>query len=351
MKVKTDELRAAFKIVDNVPVNLILESSQFLKIHQEGDKLTLSLTGALQAEASISGQSQGGKWSAYVDRKVFRSFISTASDPEIELFYKDKLTMKSGQRLELALHAAITGYESWAPKSSFDLEDDQKSFIRMAVKYLPNIAGTENCEAIWFDKERIVVTDKIFMIELRGSAVKQSFILPPDVARFLASSPEKIAVDKIGVGAAISNGFIFQPKSSYLDTYPIDSIKAILAEGAKAPTTIKFKADEFSSALKIALQFIPNKSDGVSIESKDKTVSMTVDTGSGKFQKSVKCTNGTGTLSGPIKIPSQKLVPWLEYAGSAELEYARIATSKLSNVSVFRFTDSTRKNSLIVADL
>src|SRR5215469_13000305 len=162
MIVKTDELRAAFKIVDNVPINLALESSQYLKIRQEGNKITLSMTGALQAEASISGQSQGGKWTAYVDRKTFRSFMSTASEPEVELFYKDKLTMKSGQRLELALHATVTGYESWSPKSAFDLEDDQTAFIRMAVKYLPNIAGTEECEAVYFDKDRIIVTDKIF---------------------------------------------------------------------------------------------------------------------------------------------------------------------------------------------
>lgn len=350
MKVKTDELRAALKIIDNVPMNLVLESSQFVKLHQEASKLTLSMTGALQAEASITGQSQGGKWTAYVDRKTFKSFISTASDPDIELFYKDKLTMKSGQRLELALHAAITGYESWSPKSSFDLEDDQKSFLRMAVKYLPNIAGTENCEAIWFDKERIIVTDKIFMIEVTGSLVKNNFLLPPDVARFLSSTPEKIAIDKTGVGAALSNGFIYQAKSSQLDTYPIDTIRSVLIDGAKSPTMFKVKADEFSSALKIAIQFIPDKSEGVTIQSKDQSILMTVDSNSSKFQRTVKSTV-SGNLQTPVSIPARKLCHWLDYAGPHELEYARISTAKISNVSVFRFTDKTRKNILIVADL
>lgn len=350
MKVKTDELRAAFKVIDNVPLNLVLESSQYVKIQQNVNKLTLSMTGALQAEATIDGQSQGGKWTAYVDRKTLRSFISTASDPEVELFYKEKLTLKSGQRLELALHGVITGYESWVPKSSFSLEDDQKSFLRMAVKYLPNIAGTENCEAVWFDKERIIVTDKIFMIQVSGSAVKSNFLLPPDVARFLASTPEKIAVDKTGVGAALSNGFIYQAKSSHLDTYPIDSIKDVLDAGSKSPTLFKVKADEFSSTLKIAIQFIPDKSEGVSIESKDKSVQMTVDTSSGKFQRSVKASN-IGAVTTPVSIPARKLCHWLDFAGSAELEYARISTAKISNVSVFRFADGTRRNILIVADL
>lgn len=350
MKVKTEDLRAAYKLVDNVPINLVLESSQFVRIGQDKDNLTLSMTGALQAGATLTGQSQGGKWTAYVDRKTLRSFISTASDPEIEIFYKDKLTMKSGQRIELALHGAITGYESWTPKSAFDLEDDQKSFIRMAVKYLPNIAGTENCEAIWFDKERIIVTDKIFMVELQGSSVKQSFLMPPDIARFLASTPEKIAVDKIGVGVSAANGFVFQTKSSALDTYPIDSIKAILAEGAKSKTIFKVKADELSSALKIATQFIPDKSDGVTIESKDKSLLLTVATSTGKFQKAVKIV-ATSTLANPAKIPAQKLCYWLDYAGSSELSYSRISTAQLSNISVFQFTESNRKNTLIVADL
>jgi hypothetical protein len=350
MKVKTDELRTAMRVVDNVPINLILESSQFVRIKQDGDKLTLSMTGALQAEATIGCVSQGGKWTAFVDRKIFKSFISTASDPEIEIFYKDKLTMKSGQRLDLALHAAITGYESWSPKSAFDLEDDQKSFLCMAVKYLPNIAGTENCEAIWFDKERIIVTDKIFMIEVQGSTVKQSFLLPPDVARFLASTPEKIAVDKVGVGVSISNGFLYQPKSSALDTYPIDAIKAILAEGSKAPYIFKLKADELANALKVSTQFIPDKTEGVSIQTNSGVLGITVDTGSGKFQKTVKI-SGTGTLASPVKIPAGKLISWLDYAGASELEYARISTAKISLISVFRFTDSSRKNCLIVADL
>lgn len=349
MKIKTDELRSAFKIVDNVPINLILESSQYVKVCQDKDKLTLSMTGALQAEASLTGISQGGKWTAYVDRKTLKSFIATASEPEIELFYKDKLTLKSGQRLELALHTAITGYESWSPKSAFDLEDDQKAFLRMAVRYLPNIAGTESCEAVSFDKERIIVTDKIFMIEMQGSNVKQSFLLPPDVARFLASTPEKIAVDKVGVGASMSNGFIYQTRSSHLDTYPIDSIKTVLAEGSKSPTIFKVKADEFANALKVASQFIPDKSEGVAIELKDKSVVMTVDTSTGKFQKSVKCI-GSGSLAS-VNIPARKLLPWIEYAESNEIEYARISTTKISNVSVFRFSDNGRKNSLIVADL
>lgn len=347
MKVKTDELRSAFKVTDCVPISEVLESSQYLKIRQDGDKLILSMTGIVQTEASVKGQSQGGKWTAYIDRKIFKTFISTASEPETELFYKDKLTLKSGQRLELALHSQISGYESWAPKSSFDLTDEQRSFLKMAAKYLPTTAGTESCEAVCFDKDRILVTDTIYMIEIKGSIVKTNFKMPPEIVKFLNGTSEKVVVERTGVGLALSNGFLYQSLSSNLDNYPFDACVNVLTIGSKATTILKFKADEFAEALKIACQFTPDKTSAVAIETKDKSIIMTTVTNTGKFQRSVKA---TGTLTDSVNLRAHKLIPWLEYATDNEIEYSRIDLNKAS-ASVFTFTNNKCENTLVIADL
>lgn len=346
MKVKTDELRDAFKVCDFVPLNTVLETSQYLKIRQDGNKLTLSMTGVLQAEASVTGQSTGGKWSAYVDRKIFKTFISTSKDAETELFYKDKLTLKCGQRLEQALHAQISGYESWTPKSSFDLTDEQKAFVKMGVKYLPNMAGIEHCEAIWFDKERTLVTDTISMIDMvYPTPAKSSFVLPPDIARFISGTPEKIAVEKGGVGVALPNGFVYQPLSSSLDNYPFDKCKEVLVDGSKAKTLLKFKADEFLDVLKVACQFLPDKASAVTISVKNNNLSMGASTNSGLFQKGVKV---SGAIQGEINLRGPRLISWFEYASDNEVEYARVDSI---NASVFRFVSNKHKNTLVIADL
>ena len=105
MKLSTEDFRTAFKLIDAVPISPVLESSQYARIRQDGNTLSMTLTGALWAEATATGVSQGGKATAYVDRRLVKTFLGTASDADTEvLFAKDKLTMKSGQRLELCTH-------------------------------------------------------------------------------------------------------------------------------------------------------------------------------------------------------------------------------------------------------
>jgi hypothetical protein len=356
MKLQTEDLKTAFKICDFVPQNPVLESSLFLRLKQNGNNLTLSLTGSLWAEAAITGIAQGGKWVAFVDRKVFKTFINTASEPEIEIFYKDKLILKSGQRLELALHTPISGYESWAPKTTFSLTDDQKVMLKTSVKYLPNSAGKENVDCIYFGKDLLLVTDTILLMGVTGSVNKTDFFLLPDVARFLVNHDSEIAIDKNGIGASITNGFVFQPRSAKLDSYPASALQNWISEANKASVLVKVLASELLTVLRIASQFIPDKTEAVNIESKDKNLIITVDTNTGKFQRSIPII-GASKLDTTIKLPAKSIIPWLEYAVSlhddCELEYTKLSSSqgKTVNASVFRFKDDVRVNTLIVADL
>src|SRR6266404_6284303 len=139
MKLKLEEFKQAFDVCDYVQSSPVADSSQFVRLKREESKLTLSLTGMLYAEATVKC-AESGKWTAFIDRRALRAFLNTSKSTEIEFFYKDKLILKTDQRLEVAPRSVITGYETWTPKNLFDLEPDQAKILKTAMRYLPHMA-------------------------------------------------------------------------------------------------------------------------------------------------------------------------------------------------------------------
>ncbi len=346
MKVKTEDLKAAFATVDNVAVNPVLETSQFVRIRQDGNKLSLALTGSLWSEASLPGVTTGGKWTEYADRRLVKAFLSSCSSKEVDVFFKpkEKLTFKADQRLEIASHAAVPGYESWEPKSPFALTTEQKSVLVTAVKYLPiNMAGTENMNGVWFGKDVTIATDSISMLGFYGVPSKSDFVLPADAAMFLSANDAKVSVDDDGVGAVMSSGYVYQARSTQLDAYPHAAARAQLDAGLKVKPMLSLAASDLLNVLRIASQFMFDKGESCRIEMQGKDLLVTVDMAAGKFQRTVKV---AGALAMPVDVAAKRIMPWLEYAGSTHVEYA-----KLTNCSMLRFTDGKRRNVLLVADV
>lgn len=347
MKVNTKEFQDAFSIVDSVPVNAVMESSQNVQLKRDKNGIDLFMSGVLWAQAHIAN-TETGAWSAFVDRRILKTFINTASKDETEIFFaKDKLTLRSGQTVELANKNLITGYEKWAPKSVFELESDQKHMLRTAVKYLPKLPGTEHFNAVYFGKDVIISTDSLAMMFTIGSKVNPSFFMPPDIARFIATNPSKIGIDKNGVGAVSSHGNVFQPRSSSLDSYPVDKIQEHIEKASQSSVLTKFPADAFLDAIRAASQFL-FESESAQIESGKNCITVSASSSLGKFSRSVKA-GGTGKIPASVNIKPKLIVPWLEFASgfdSCEIEYI-----KTDDGSVFRFTEDSRCQGLIVSDI
>jgi hypothetical protein len=342
MKLKLDDVRAAFAVVDNVKPSPVADSSLFIRLRPNGNKLSMSATGTLWAGAEAVAQDVGGKWIAWVDRRVLKPFLDTAKGPDIEFFYKDELIIKSGQRLEVALHTPISGYESWNPKSSFDLPDEQKTLLATLNKYLPIQAGTENVAAVWFAKEYGIVSTDTIVIAASLVACDKDFFLPPEVAELVTGSA-KLAVDKTGVGAKIGPGFVYQPLSSELDNYPKDAIKDQIKIGLDAPAAFKVSASILKELLSIANQFLIEKNEVLIIEPTKSGFNAKVDLAVGKFQRSVTC---KCSLTDLTRWPVKRLLPWMEYAGADEVEFAKPQDS-----GAFRFERDGFKHVLMFADL
>jgi hypothetical protein len=347
MKVKLEDLKAAYAVIDNVAVNPVLETSQYVRLRQDGNKLSLALTGSLWSEASLTGVTTGGKWTEYADRRLMKAFLSSCSAKEVDVFFKpkEKLTFKADQRLEVASHAPVPGYESWSPSSPFALTADQRTTLAIAVKYLPmNMAGTENMNGVWFGKDMVIATDSISMLGFYGLASKATYVVPAETAVFLSSNDAKVSVDDNGVGAAITNfGYVYQPRSTQLDSYPHAAARAQLDAGLKVKPMLSLAADALLGVLRIASGFIFDKSEACRIEMAGKDLLVTVDMAAGKFQRTVKV---AGALPMPVDLAVKRVMPWLEHAGDKNIEY-----TKLANCSMLRFTDGKRRSVLLVADV
>lgn len=346
MKISTDDLRNAFAIVDAVPPLATAESSQYVRIKQAGKLTSLALTGSMWAEAELTGKDEGGKWTAYADRRALKAFLSTAS-AETEIFTKDKLTLKSGQRLEVPHHATITGYESWQPSKSLVLSDEQAESIKVAAKYLPTVAGMETVEAIAAGKKGIFATDTLFLLHSSSEFATENFV-PSGIAGVFATLGGKLASDKSGTGIVVGPGRIFQPRSADLDNYPMDTFAAMVIDAKKAKTEVKFLASDLLDVIRIGVQFLFEKAEAAKIESVGKGLTLTIELPSGKFQRSFAA---EGTLSAIGAWQIKRLVPWLESAASknARIECARMKTQ--AETTVLRYASGKTNHALIFADL
>ena len=348
MKIKTTELRDAFRICDNVPINLVLNSSTNVRLKQVDSKLTLSMTGILGCDVTVNGISQGGKWTAFVERDIFKKFLSTAAEDEIELFHKDKLVLKSGQRLELALPAVISGYGSWNFKVGAVYSEDILRFLKTAVRYIPVQSGTEKIQAVAFNKEALIVTDSARIMCLIGHQTNE-YMLPPEIIKVITTIDDaKVSVEKTGIGVTLNNGCVFQSFSDELKNFPQDKLLAHIKEADKAPEKFTFNCSEFLEHLKVAGQFLKDKSDPVVIEEKDKTLTMTVVTASGKFQRTMKLLSSSNAPD-KYSINAEKVLPWIQYISSIE-DNAKVVFSRINKASVFKFVTKTYRNMLLTVD-
>ncbi len=62
MKIRLEDLKAAFAVVDAVAATPVAESSQFVRLDNDGVSLKLTMTGLLWAESKVPMIDAKGKW-------------------------------------------------------------------------------------------------------------------------------------------------------------------------------------------------------------------------------------------------------------------------------------------------
>jgi hypothetical protein len=350
MKIPAKELQAAFDVCSVTPSDPVLESSQFIRISQDVKQLRLALTGALWTEATATATEGKGRWTTYVDRRALKAFLAATKSKEVELFYKDKLTLKGHNRLELAAHPHINGYEHWEPKQQFDLSKEIKDIITVSAKYIPEKPTMlPDVAAINFKMGYgILATDTLYLCGFFGVPIPADCYIPLTLAKFIADSPNgKLAVDSDGVGLALGHGYAYEPVSARLSKYPLKGCQAQLDSARKLPALATVEAEPLLAALKAAVPFLLDKAEVGTVAAQDKVVRLTVPLAKGKFEQAIPLTV-RGALP-EVKWVLKKAIPFVEFI--AERKNALLQIAKPPGALVLRYTEGKKQYVYLSADL
>lgn len=332
MKVKLDEIKSAFDLVNVVPAELITESSQFVRITQRKRILTLALTGTIRAEAHASSDVDGD-WVAYADRRAMAAFMATASGTDVDVVATDKkLTLRAGQRLEVAAHAEVPGYESWTPGKAEAMADWVPTAL-LAAKYLPATPGAEHVGAVaLLQGVGVVATDTLFVMADQTAKPKRDIMIPSSLMGAL-SAESAISEANGATGLVTKIGWVCQPVSVDLERFPRARLCEIIDQAKKAKTQVRVAAAELHAAVSTASQFLFDKAEAIDVVpgKTESAIAVSVDTGTGAFTKALRV---NGALKSSMVWSAKRLLPWL--AAMAAQEKAVLEIAQLPGMFVLR---------------
>jgi hypothetical protein len=349
MKLKTDEVRATFAMVDAVPAMPAVESSQFVRMAHQGKVLTLSLSGMLWAQASLK-TGDDGKWQFFADRRVLKAFLATAKGTEIDFACKGtQLVLKAGQTLDIPSHADVAGYERWTSARTFTLPDEWLAALETLVRYCPNIPGMEHVDAVSFEKGwGAVSTDTMVMAAVLDDKAVWTLLMPSGVAGLIKQFPgAKLCADKTGFGVVTGAGWVYQPMNDSLKKFPMAKIKQTVEDAAKVKPVATMLVSDLSAALTDAVAFLLDANESAQVTVGKDALLVTVDVHGGKFQRTVKAT-GSGTQAA-VRWPVKQLQAWLAYLSSVKSD-AEIGYAKEPGMNILLCKLGERQTVLVFAD-
>ena len=362
MKLKLEDLRAAFAIVDTVAPNPAAEASQFIRLSVGGGNLTLSLSGILWSSASLP-LPEKLEWEFYADRRVLKSWLSTARKDEIDIACKDgKLSMRCGQSLDIPTHDLVAGYEQWQAGKTFSFPEEWQSILDSLRNYCPAPGtGMEHVECCWFQKDwGAMATDLNVVAVVLDEKTPWTLMLPTAMAGVIKQFPAaKLCADThkvdhpftgkpeavYGFGAVVPGGWIYQVLDDALKRYPSTGIKdRIAAAIAVVDPLASAKVQDLSDAMQACSEFLLDGNETAMATPANGSLMIAVDVHGGKFQRRVlaNCKAAEG-----IRWPVKQIAPWLQFcSGRAEsVEWVR-----LKEASALRCSGDGQTYVLVFAD-
>ena len=353
MNITLEDIQKQFAVIDTVPVNPAMESSQFVRMYFTPNALSLSLTGSMWARAMVAPiqPATEDKIAFYADRRVLKAFLSTAGVPANELKIavsasKMDLTC-GGQRLSLPNHAQISGYETWKPGATFTLPDESLKALPILARYCSTIPGLERVGAIRFVKDYGVIASDTVFLAVETAAPKSSFFINPTFASAVASQQgAALSADAGGAGMVFpSGGFVYQPYPAGLDDFPEADLQKYVKNVQAAPVVFTCASDFLCRTVKTAMEFLLGVSDAATVSSTKKTSVLLTVNDVGKFERALPAK--VAQEFQPVTWPIKNILPWIAYVAEScpNIEYIR-----LQDASAFHAVGDSGEHFLIFSD-
>lgn len=317
MKVLASSLIEAFKHVDHIPVNSVLDSSQHVAAEAKGGKLRLKLTGIATAQAEIPCE---GDISFRVDRRALGAFLNKVGDSvTCEKTERGKLLKSAGAKLEFAEPTVASAYADWkvGPGQKVILDNE---LLGLLCGYAPTTPSEVYSEMICLSKGYgSCATDGLVIAACLDKTVAGDCLLPKFISNLAnRTKVNELWLEKTGIALRGTGTWLYQPLPAHKEPYPIENIKKVLESLRKPPGFLTIDPGALLEALRHLKSYSWADSNAAihctpvaGSKGKEKLL-LRVDTPQLKADYSV-AVSLLGSAPAKWSWPLAALLPWLEY--------------------------------------
>jgi hypothetical protein len=345
VKIKTEDLRAAFNLIRHVPEVGVLESSRFVRCSVIENKMELHLASTLLGFAEIKIK-EGGRLRFHLDRNALNCFLKAASADDIDLRTGDKLLLQQGRnRLEVANSStAIAGYGTrpqGPTTQNLEFTPEEYSKLQVLLKYIPTKAVDERYSAIQGVKGfGWIAGDGLVLTAWRVKNLADSMSLPSALWRAMGQEDEFLEYGKLSV-CRTKNGVLIQSLHADLATFPVDKARQVAESAFETKPVVEVETDAWLKALCYLESFA---SEGAYVD---------CECGKGQLLLRLSATGLKAETTMPAKVAGspknerwdfRKLLPW---SNSTASKVIRIATMENRTA----FTTETKRDLLVLVSM
>ncbi len=352
MKVDSAKLAEGFQLIDSIPANTILESSQFVMFTANSGKLRLKLAGIASAQAEMPCE---GDAKFLVDRRAMSAFLAhTKEHCTFENTDKGTLLRSGGSRLELAPPKEITGYSEWKAGQGQKLKLEG-NLLGLLSEYAKANPGEPHLEVVCFSKGYgAFATDTLVVAACLDKTIAAECLLPQFISNLAGKmNATELWVEKNGAAIRNATGWVYQPLPASEAAYPKDQVKGVLDAIRKQSGFLTVSA----TALYAAMQPLQNyawASDGSltvqCIPAKKLTdvlrLRLDMPAVKAEFTVSVKV---TGKMPEKWSWPLSRVLPWLEHVKT--LENSKVTIGMHEHLRFFKCVEGDKLHCLVVAGM
>jgi hypothetical protein len=239
MKIKVEAMKDALKVLNLVPVQSAVKSTEFIKFICDGTKVSLQLAGNVHGTADVVVENPCDPFVVFVDRKQLLAFVGPAKR-ELLVEFNETLNIRNGRRrAKLVSSEELKGYTGVEPlegEKSLKMSDELTTALKLAQKYATEEATRPELNSIHISKKygKVMAADGqvLFTADVDGLTLQTS--LPVTLPELIAGGAQ-IKVSKLGARILFAEGRILRTFNELWKKFPADKMVASMEALADSP--------------------------------------------------------------------------------------------------------------------
>jgi len=298
MKIKVDAMKAALKVLNLVPVQSAVRSTEFIRFACDGSKVNLQLAGNVHGTADVVVEDPSDPFVVFVDRKQLFSFVAPAKR-ELIIEFDETLNIRNGRRrAKMVSSEPLKGYSNVEPlegEKGLKMSDGLTKALKLAQKYATEEATRPELNSIHISKKhgKVLSADGqvLFAADVEGLTLQTSL---PVTLPELISDGAQIKVSKQGARIIFKEGRILRTFNELWKKFPAEKMVASMATLLESVEVGTVSALGASQAIERLVSYVSSRT--------GETVTATVSGSAGRPLLSLVVKETYGTFTEKIKL-------------------------------------------------